>query len=131
VGLVVALLVAPLLAACATAGDPAAGLVGPTRTLVSLNGAPAIAGTEVTATFTADQVGGSAGCNSYGGSYTRDGAKLSFGPIMSTMMACAQPAGVMEQEQAYLAALQAGGTFAIQGGQLTITAANGSVLVFK
>jgi heat shock protein HslJ len=130
-GLIAALLIAPLLAGCTAAGDPTAGLVGPTWTLVSLNGSPAITGATITATFADGQVGGSAGCNSYGGNYTLNGAKLSFGPIMSTMMACPQPAGVMDQEQAYLAALQSGGTFAIQGGQLTFTAANGSTLIFK
>jgi heat shock protein HslJ len=48
---------------------------------------------------------GRAGCNNYSGNYTRDGAGISFGPIVSTKMACAPE--VMDFEAAYLAALGA------------------------
>ncbi len=44
---------------------------------------------------------GSAGCNSYSGSYLTEGEKLTFThPIATTMMLCPEP--VMEQERTYL-----------------------------
>jgi putative lipoprotein len=49
------------------------------------------------------QVSGSAGCNRISGKATLDGAYLSFGPMISTKMACA-PA-IMDQESKFLSAL--------------------------
>ena len=34
------------------------------------------------------KVSGNGGCNRFGGAYTQDGTALSFGPLMSTKMAC-------------------------------------------
>lgn len=66
---------------------------------------PVLDGTEVTAQFADGQVSGSAGCNNYSGSATIDGDSLTFGPLMSTQMFCADPEGVSDQESAYLATL--------------------------
>jgi heat shock protein HslJ len=115
---------------------PAASLVGPTWVMTSYTDgkggvAPALADTDVTAIFgTDDRLGGSAGCNTYNASYTVDGNKITIGLGISTMMACPQP--IMDQEAAYLAALQTAATFAIEGDQLTISDAKGAtVLTFK
>ncbi len=65
-----------------------------------------IEGTQITATFQDQTVSGSAGCNDYTGQVTPVNDYFTVGPVAVTAKACAEPAGVMEQEQAYLAALQ-------------------------
>ena len=42
------------------------------------------------------------------------------------MMACPEPEGVMDQEMAYLKALQSAATFAIEGDVLTLLDGNGN-----
>jgi heat shock protein HslJ len=42
--------------------------------------------------FAQDRVNGNDGCNSFSGTYQADGAKLSFGPLAGTKMACGAPA---------------------------------------
>jgi heat shock protein HslJ len=83
-----------------------------------------VAGSKLTAIFTADQVSGAAGCNDYSGGYTIDGTTLRIGPLASTMKACADQA-VNDQEQQFLAALQASTTFDQTGNILTLKAAGG------
>lgn len=68
---------------------------------------PVIPGTEITATFSDTDVAGSAGCNDYTGTLTPVEDYFTVGPIATTLQACLEPAGIMEQEQAYLAALEA------------------------
>lgn len=108
-------------------------LIGTQWILTTLNGAPLVAGTTVTAQFD-DQgrISGTGGCNSYSGSYTVDGSALTIGPnLISTMMACVAE-GVMEQEAAYLAALPTVASYAVDGDTLTLSGADGSaVLVFQ
>lgn len=70
------------------------------------------------------QVGGSGGCNSFGGKYQVQGNTLSISQIVSTMMACVTQ-GVMEQEQRYFQALQAAQTFELTTDHLTLHAASG------
>lgn len=108
-------------------------LVGVTWQLNSVNNGrngviSALPGTQVTASFGADgSVAGSAGCNTYRGSYTLDGNSLSVGPLATSRMACAPP--IMEQESQFLEALQATATFAFVSGQLWLRDANGSTQV--
>ncbi len=73
---------------------------------------------KVDATFADGKLSGNAGVNQYSGSYETDGSKLSVGPLASTQMA-GEPA-VMEQEAAYLVALQAAGAYKVNGDELTI-----------
>lgn len=82
--------------------------------------------TEITAVFGEDgSLGGSAGCNNYATFYELDGRAISVGPPASTMMMCPVPEGIMEQERAYLAALESATAYEIEGQQLTITGADG------
>ena len=83
-----------------------------------------IAGTSLTATFTADTVSGNSGCNTYSGPYTIDGASITIGPLASTMMACASQAA-SDQEAQFLAALQASTTFSQTGDVMTLKARGG------
>jgi heat shock protein HslJ len=75
------------------------------------------------------QVTGSAGLNSYFGSYEVEGNKLSIpGPIGSTMMAGPEP--IMAQENKYLTALQTAESFSIKDDQLQVNYGQ-QILVFK
>lgn len=107
-----ALVLAAALAGCSGGRTP--GLAGTRWVLTEIEqgGASrqALAGTEVTLAFTADQASGSSGCNSYGGGYAARGATIKLSQLASTMMACVD-AGVMDQEAAYLAALGAANAF--------------------
>ncbi len=109
-------------------------LVGTTWQALSYNnGKQAVVsvlnGTEITAVFGEDgQLSGSAGCNNYVASYTVDGNAITIGPAASTMMMCAEPEGVMEQEMAYLTALTTAATYSIQGDQLELRTADGALV---
>jgi len=89
--------------------------------------ASVLAGTETTAIFDADgEVSGSAGCNNYSASYEVEGDKITIGPAAATRMMCAEPEGIMEQESAYLAALETATTYQIKGAELELTKAGGT-----
>jgi len=105
---------------------------------------PVIAGSQITATFdeTALSVNGSGGCNSYSASITPQSGAFTVGPIASTMMACESPAGVMQQETAFLAALQGVNAYrwtqqvinqnnVITSGQLNYSLADGTAGVIN
>ncbi len=65
-----------------------------------------IPGTRITASITADgRIGGSSGCNLYGGSWTSVGDSFTIGQVYSTEMYCMEPEGVMDQESAYFVLL--------------------------
>ena len=88
--------------------------------------------TEITAEFVSSEgtVEGSAGCNSYSGSYEVKNSQLSIpGPIAATEMYCMEPEGVMEQERQYLEILQAAKSYSVEDGELQINC-GGQVLVY-
>jgi putative lipoprotein len=72
---------------------------------------------------------GSGGCNRFTGSYTIDGAALSFGPVASTRMAC--PPAVMDQEGKFFAALGDARGWRVDDatGKLILLDAGGAALV--
>lgn len=111
-----------------------AGLEGVTWTLATYLDAAGVsqtvlANTQVTAVFADAKVSGTAGCNNYFASYKLDGDKLSIAPAGSTMMFCAVPAGVMDQESAYLKALESVATYSIEAGQLVLSDATGKTIL--
>jgi heat shock protein HslJ len=80
-----------------------------------------LSGTTLTADFSKDgTLSGNSGCNTYNGGYKVDGDQITIGPLASTMMACSEPAGVMDQEAQYLAALQSAATYQIEGDVLQL-----------
>ena len=84
-------------------------------------------GTSLTAAFAEDgTLSGSAGCNRYSASYALDGEALSTGPARVTRMACAEPEGVMEQEAAFLAALETASTYRLRSERLELRTAEGA-----
>ncbi len=70
-----------------------------------------IPGSQITAHFANDQVTGNAGCNNYSAALSTTEGGFAIGPIVTTRKACSEPAGVMEQEQAYLTALESAGAY--------------------
>jgi len=87
-------------------------------------------GTEITAVFDAEgNVAGSAGCNSYSAAYTAEMGLLSIGPAVATRMACAEPDSVMDQESAYLTALEQVVYYEIHGDVLDLMGADGILLL--
>ena len=89
--------------------------------------------TEITAEFVSSEgtVKGSAGCNSYFGSYVVEDSQLSIpGPIGATEMYCAEPEGVMDQEQEYLSTLQLAESYEIYDNELRINCGS-QVLIFR
>ena len=89
---------------------------------------PILPGTTINAVFSADgSVSGSSGCNTYSGTYSvSDNNFLTISPLSVTQMACGEPEGVMEQEQAYLNVLQAASGYQVSGGQLQIFSNGGT-----
>ncbi|MGC3993793.1 MAG: META domain-containing protein [Propionicimonas sp.] len=82
----------------------------------------------VTITISDGQLSGKA-CNTFRGSVTASGGSFKAGPLVSTKMACTSEA-LTKQENTVLATLQAATSYAIKGDQLTISADDGTGLVF-
>lgn len=75
------------------------------------------------------RVSGRGGCNNYGGTFLsgNDGT-LHFGQMMSTRMACLQPAGAMETERGVMQALNDTAHARVQGGEMTLLDVTGTAL---
>ncbi len=87
---------------------------------------PVIEGSLLTLSLASDgQAGGQGGCNSFGGSYQLQGDTITFGELISTLMACVDNQ-VTQQEQAYLQALQSAGRYEVTADSLTIWYAEGA-----
>jgi heat shock protein HslJ len=85
-------------------------------------------GTTVTLSFGANgDASGSGGCNHYSGRYQASGSSISIDGIAVTAMNCAEPEGVMEQEQAYLKALAAARTVRFEGDRLELRTEDGAL----
>jgi heat shock protein HslJ len=89
---------------------------------------PALPDASLTVAFDASgNLNGSAGCNSYSARYTVQGSMLAITPPTTTSMICEE--GVMVQENAFIAALAAAGSFSTEGNQLYISNASGQVVL--
>ncbi len=87
-----------------------------------------IISTEMTAVFGADAtVSGSAGCNRYSAEYQVDGNGISIGLPIATRRFCAEPEGIMEQEQEYLTALSTAATYRMTDNRMEMRTAEGSI----
>jgi heat shock protein HslJ len=91
----------------------------------------ALADSEITARFEADQVAGSAGCNRYMGTYMANGKALTVEVGGVTMMFCG-PETLMDQEMAYLATMNRAASHEIDGDRLVIKDKGGkSILTYS
>ncbi len=86
-----------------------------------------IADTSISATIANGEISGNATCNSYSGTVSIDGAGITIGEIVMTEMACEVG---MDQESHYLQTLGEVSTWQIDGTTLTLSADNGSGLIF-
>jgi len=123
----------PASAAAPVFETTAVSLSGTQWTLVSLvddqgETVPAIEGSAVTAEFSDDRVFGNAGCNDYGASYDSGGGALTVAPVGVTRQVCAEPAGVMEQELAFLGALVGAAGYRVDGDALMLLDVEGAPL---
>jgi heat shock protein HslJ len=118
-----------LLAGCGSSPSDSASLQDTQWVLVMLGEEPPLTGTAPSAEFSADQISGSAGCNTYFGTYTVSGSEFSIGDVANTEMWCSDPEGVMDQEQAFLAALASAASHRLAGVQLELLDATGSVIL--
>ncbi|MBK7990643.1 MAG: META domain-containing protein [Comamonadaceae bacterium] len=117
----------------ATLEAQATGLAGSQWQVTAVNnGRQAVVsvapGSELRLRFGADgAVSGSAGCNSFSGSYQTHGASVTFGPVATTRRMCNTPAGVMEQEGQFLKALQSATAWRREGDRLELRTATGAL----
>jgi len=92
------------------------------------------AGSPVTLSFHTDRtLGGNGGCNDYSagftlsGETTATGSAIAIGPVTATKMFCNR---VASQETTYFSILQKAVTYTVDVDTLTITASDGTYLVF-
>lgn len=89
-----------------------------------------ITGIEISAYFGAEgDLSGNAGCNQYFASFTASNGSIEIGMPGATMRFCEEPAGIMEQESEFLAALQSAATYSIQGNMLQMRTADDQLAV--
>jgi heat shock protein HslJ len=116
------------LTACAASNS----LSGTTWKLVSYgppaNPINAVVGAETSLSFDQDgKLSGTVGCNSLSGDYKVSGNTVTFGPIVTTLMACDEP--LMQQETAVTQVLADTAKFSLENGKLTVTSQNGETAV--
>jgi len=90
---------------------------------------PVIPDTVIDARFSAGKVSGSAGCNNYSASYEISDSRITIGPVMTTRRQCAEPEGIMVQEQEFLQALAAVTQYTLTADRLELRDGNGSLQV--
>lgn len=113
-----------------TAVSEPQSLTGTVWNVTALNNQPLLPTTAITAEFSEDgQVAGSSGCNNYSAAYVVDGDTITFNmsPAAMTLMACPQP--IMNQETAYMTALETAVTYAIDADELSLFDAESNPIV--
>jgi heat shock protein HslJ len=89
--------------------------------------ASVVPGSRVSLAFGTDgRVSGFAGCNNFTGSYAAEGSSLRLGPAAVTRKMCAD-AGVMQQEAAFLKALESASTPSVEADGLELRTADGAL----
>lgn len=108
----------------------ATSLVGTSWTLISIPGFDLEQTRKpVTLDFGTDnKIGGNAGCNHYGGSYSLQGEKISFSKIISTKMACLPG---MKTENKFMEVLHNANEIAVSGDHLLLMQSGKSLAEFS
>jgi heat shock protein HslJ len=112
-------------------GGSGTDLNGTAWTLESYGGESLISDTTMTANFESGEVSGSASCNHYFGSYQIKGDQITMEGLGWTEMACMDPEGIMEQEQAIMSLLSSAISYGIEGGKLHLQIESGEELIFS
>jgi heat shock protein HslJ len=84
-------------------------------------------GTRLDVVFGIASVGGSSGCNSFSGTYGTNGSLVRIGRLATTRMAC-EPA-VMDQEAAFIEALEGAAFIEAGASRVDLTDRSGSIVV--
>jgi putative lipoprotein len=117
---VVELMIGAALSGCslmepASTSTPKVDLVGGTWVAEDIDGAGVIDDAQSTVQFGNDgRISGRGACNGYSGTVDLKGAQIIIGQLVSTKMAC--PPAVMDQENRFMAALQATRTYRMDEG---------------
>ncbi len=121
--LILGVVILTILSAC-QGGNPLAD----TRwQLTLLNGMPIMPDVSVTLNLGEGEIGGSDGCNTFGGSYTTSDSKLIFGDdVFSTMMYCGDE--VNAQSTAFYQALAQTASYKMENQTLVLLDENGATL---
>jgi heat shock protein HslJ len=111
-------------------GEPSSLLMGESWTVTEIAGVTT-SGTQPTMTFMiAGKTAGSSSCNRYSAPYRLAGEGLTFGPAISTKMACPQPA--MDQENRFLQVLGRIARFEIMAdGAMRLLTNDGQAIVAR
>lgn len=112
------------------AASPPAETVGPAGSwlIERLSGRPLPAGIRATLKIEPDgRVSAHSGCNGMGGQATIQGQRISFGPLVGTLMACPEPR--MQVERRFREALEATRSWRIERGALVLLSGRGARLV--
>ncbi len=135
IAVLLAVALALLLSACGesdlTREARPTALTGSAWRVVAVNGRPPIAGSEPTVVFTAAEVKGSAGCNSYGGhyEYAPSTGAIAFRDLGMTAMACAEPAR-NDIEVLFTRAINQAATASIDpAGRLVLSGPGGEIVL--
>lgn len=109
------------------AGATVAGLDGTEWRFAQVDGAAVPPAVTATLRFRGDHVSGRAGCNTYGAQYRiADDGSASFSQVLSTKMACLEPAGAMQVERQVFSALPEVARIELRDGGLALLDARGN-----
>jgi heat shock protein HslJ len=108
-------------------GGALASLDGTSWSLADGEGVTIPVGVTMTVAFAGGTASGSTGCNRFTGIYAEEGGSVSFGPLATTRMACADE--VMTAERAYLAALDSVSSWSATDAELVLLDAAGGELL--
>lgn len=87
-------------------------------------------GSSPTMTLAEDgSVTGNAGCNTFRSTYTVSDTSLTITPAAATRKMCGEPAGIMQQESAFLAALSQVTSYHAEDNTLLLRGADGAILL--
>ena len=128
---IIGVAVALILSACSEAGTSLDGSSWSLRSYRDNTGeiVNVLPRSTTTALFQAAQVTGIAGCNNYNADYRAARNKLSFGPVATTRKVCSTPLGIMQQENAFLAALDSTASYKIRLNSLEMLDSRGNTLL--
>jgi heat shock protein HslJ len=86
--------------------------------------------TAITLKFSERGISGSSGCNFYSAQYTRQPKNgIEIGEVANTEMGCSNPAGILEQGEAYISTIQKAISYRLNAENLFMMDAQGNILL--
>lgn len=110
-------------------GVPAPAIDGTGWRATDVAGQPPVAGSEPTVFFDGGRIGGSTGCNSYGGEVALEGTSVRLGEIATTLIGC--EAAIGDVERRFSAALAASQRLTIRADGMLVLSGPAGDLVFR